>query len=103
MTIQIKGKPYYLEENEFGWGVMSTEKKTDRFHKNYQVLRGKNGAPKSCSCPDHMERGRYTGTPCKHMLAILDQYSAVESVEAHRPYGIELPDGAFLPHDPEEN
>lgn len=70
LKVAIKGHVYSLTTNEFGWGIVRMTERTDRFHKNYQVFRGDNGAPRSCTCPDWTRRNGV----CKHMNAVLDVY-----------------------------
>lgn len=68
--VMAKGHEYSLTTNELGWGVVRMTERTDRFHRNYQVFRGENGAPRSCTCPDWANRNGV----CKHMSAVLDLY-----------------------------
>lgn len=66
LKLEIKGEPYHLSRNEWGWEVAATSSPTDRFHRSYQVVVGGDGEPKSCSCPHQRHRGGL----CKHMEAV---------------------------------
>ena len=66
----ISGKPYYLTPNEFGWGVTSAEKRTDRFHRTYQVWTDQKGRPVRCSCPHCFHQSMW----CKHLKAVEEVY-----------------------------
>lgn len=66
----IGDTPYYFTPNEFGWGVTSAEKRTDRFHRTYQVWTDANGRPTRCSCPHCF----HTTAWCKHLKAVEEIY-----------------------------
>lgn len=59
----IKGEPYLFTRNADGWGVCPTGKKTDRFHRSYQVYTRDDLRPLRCSCANCV-RGEMW---CKHL------------------------------------
>lgn len=71
--VLANGDEYSITTHEDGWKLVRMVKRTDRFHRNYFVVRGDNGAPRSCSCADWY----YRGGVCKHMNAVLDLHSHV--------------------------
>lgn len=62
----LDGKLYLFERNDFGWGCVSLESPTDRFHRSYQIQALPDGTPTRCSCPDCHHRGNW----CKHLREI---------------------------------
>ena len=79
---EINGKPYFFTRNKYGWGVTSAEKRTDRFHRSYQVWCDGSGRPMMCSCP-HCHKACMW---CKHLKAVEALYreqnpEAVEEIQ----------------------
>jgi hypothetical protein len=60
----IKGVPYAITPNEWGFRVTANGNPTDRFYRSYQVYVA-GGRAVRCSCPHQVHRGG----ECKHMTA----------------------------------
>ena len=75
--VSVKGDEYSITTTEAGWKLVRMVEKTDRFHRKYVIVRGSNGAPRSCSCADWV----YRGGVCKHMNAVLDMMMVGSTTE----------------------